>query len=426
MAELTKTGLNICEIDSQYPSQTNSSSCDCGCYGSKTNNCFFNFDSINGQIAAGSVVTSAVLRLAQVSGGYSATQSMLISLRYGPWGAFKWNSQPTNTTAAGVSVSLSGTGAGSRDFNVTSLVQWIVANNSSAHIFKMERVPNNTSGSNDAKRFSTNASSHQLLVTYTPPTAPTAPTGVGLSPHPFEGTLSASWTKGSNGVNNPVNGHDVQYRTSSNGSSWSAAVSLSASAAATSLSIPAATVSGWARGTYVQVRVGSKSAYAATVYSGWSASVRKNRLPATPTGAATAKTCYAPGETIRVTFASTGDEDGNLSRFEAALSGSETILATQTTVTARHVDISTASGTWTPGAAYQFRVRARDALGVLSAWSAPTPAVMVGLPMHLRPAAGGVFRRAVSMKVMVPGLGFKTVKGAKIAPAQGGINKTVF
>ena len=265
-----------------------------------------------------------------------------------------------------------------------------------------------------------------LTVTYTPPTAPTAPTGAGLSPHPFEGALSASWTKGSNGVNNPVTGHDVQYRTSSNGSSWGTAVSLSAAAATTSMSIPAATVSGWARGTYVQVRVGSKSAYAATVYSAWSASVRKNRLPATPTAAATAKTCYAPGETIRVTFASTGDEDGNLSRFEAALSGSETIVGTQTTATARYVDISTASGTWTPGAAYQFRVRAKDALGALSAWSALTPAVMVGLPMHLRLDAGGVFRRAVSMKVCVPGMGVKSVKSAKIAPAQGGINKTIF
>jgi hypothetical protein len=174
LATCNKTGLNICEIDSQYPTQSNTGSCDCGRYTGKVNNCFFNFDSVNDEIPAGSVVNSATLRLAQVSGGYSLEEDILITLRSGNWGAFTWNSQPA-LAATGLTVQLSGTSAGDRSFNVTALIQWIVNNNSSAHIFKLERVPNTTSGSNDAKRFSTTASSHDLLITYTPPTAPGAP-----------------------------------------------------------------------------------------------------------------------------------------------------------------------------------------------------------------------------------------------------------
>ena len=63
MATCNKTGLNIVEIDSQYKDQSNTDSCDCGRYSSsKVNNCFFNINSNNDEIPAGSEINSATLR----------------------------------------------------------------------------------------------------------------------------------------------------------------------------------------------------------------------------------------------------------------------------------------------------------------------------------------------------------------------------
>jgi hypothetical protein len=170
MATLTKTGLNVCEIDSQYKDQSNTASCDVGRYSSvKVNNCFINFNGINDEIPQGSVINSAVLRLAQVSGGYTLGESLKITLRTGGWGAFTWNSQPAAAAAGAETAGISGTGVGDRDFSVKGLVQWLVDNNSTAHIFKVERVPNDTSGSSDAKRFSTTPGDHALIIDYTPP-----------------------------------------------------------------------------------------------------------------------------------------------------------------------------------------------------------------------------------------------------------------
>lgn len=423
MATLTKQVLGVCEIDSQYPSQTNSASCDCGNYGSKVNNCFFNIDSINDEIPAGSAVSSAVLTLAQVSGGYSYSQNMQFTLRSGSWSAFSWNSQPADAGAGSVAVSLSGTSAGSRSFSVTSLVQWIVNNNSTAHIFKLQRVPNDTSGSDDAKRFSTSAGNHQLTVTYTAPTSPTAPTDVTLSKNPFESALSVNWVKGSNGVNNPITGQEVRYQTSANGTTWGSETVVSVSSTATSYAIPSATLNALTPGYYLRARVGSKSAYASTVYSGYSASARKNRQPNTLTNVSTSKAFYAPGEYVRINFINTGDADNNLDRVEADIDASGTAAGTNTAA-ATYVEVPTTG--LTPGVSYSFRVRGVDALAVAGAWSAPVTA-MVGLPMFVQPAADGAFKRVVSMQVYVSDeAGFKTVTGMKIAPVQGAINKTVF
>ena len=265
----------------------------------------------------------------------------------------------------------------------------------------------------------------KLTVNYTAPTAPTAPTDVRMSLNPFEGELSVSWDKGSNGTNNPITGHEVRYQTSSDGTSWGTETAVNASASATSYAIPAATISGWVRGHFVRARVGSKSAYASVVSSGYCASVKKNSSPNPPTNVSTSKTCYAPGEAIRITFANQGDGDGNLRGYEAAKTDSETAVGTNYTASAAYVDVSTAAGTWTPGVSYQLRVRARDTMGAFSAW-VTAPPVMVGLPMFVRPTAESGFKRAVSMRIYVPNVGFKTVKGMKIAPVQGAISKTVF
>jgi hypothetical protein len=423
LATCNKTGLNICEIDSQYKDQSNTGSCDCGRYSSsKVNNCFFNFDSINDEIPAGSVINSATIRLAQVSGGYSLEENILITLRSGSWGAFSWNSQPA-IAATGLTVQLSGTSAGDRSFNVTSLIQWIVDNNSPAHIFKLERVPNTTSGSNDAKRFSTTASNHDLLITYTPPTAPGAPTSLSQSPNAFESALRLSWVNGSGGTNNPVTGINVRYQTSDDGVNWSGETSIVLAAGSTYYDIPSATISGWGRGNFVRFRAGSISAYTGTVYSGYSSAVRKNRVPNTPTGTPTTnKSVYAPGEAVTVSFTPPNPRDpdgglsGDIAGYEAKMQypdgtdyNSGQIIGTNGSGSATSVSVSTAG--WTPGLQWKFLVRGYDAYGVRGGWSAASELIMMGTPLKV--LVSGSLKSVAEQQVLVNGV-LKQVSEIKV------------
>lgn len=422
MATCNKTGINICEIDSQYATQSNTGSCDCGRYTGKVNNCFFNFDSVNDEIPAGSIINSATLRLAQVSGGYSLEENILITLRSGNWGAFTWNSQPA-LAATGLTVQLSGTSAGDRSFNVTALIQWIVNNNSSAHIFKLERVPNTTSGSNDAKRFSITASTHDLLIDYTPPTAPGAPTSLSQSPNAFESALRLSWVNGSGGTNNPITGIDFRYQTSDDGANWSGETSVIVAAGSTYYDIPTATISSWSRGKYVRFRAGSMSAYAATVYSGYSGAVIKNRPPNTPTGTPiTNKSVYSPGETITVSFTppSPRDPDGGLSGdiagYEAKMQdaagadyNSGQIMGTNASGSATSISVSTTG--WTPGLQWKLLVRGYDAYGVRGSWSAATVLIMMGTPLKV--LVSGALKSVAEQQVLVNGV-LKQVSEIKV------------
>lgn len=281
---------------------------------------------------------------------------------------------------------------------------------------------------NNRKNFS--SSKAKLTVNYTPPAPPGKPVNVTALPTPFEGELTVKWTKGAGGTNNPITGHEVQYRLSSDGAVWGSITTLSTSesASATTYSVATATLNSIVRGRYLQLRVGSKSQYASTVYSDWSEIVRKNQKPATLTNVGLSKACYAPLESdpIRITFDSDGDADNAVVRYEAALKDSEIVIGTQANAAITFVNVSTVANPWTPGAAYQLRVRARDELGAVGDWSALSPLVMVGLPMFVRPEAGSTFKRAVSMKIFLPGMGYKTVKSIKAAPVQGAISKTVF
>lgn len=311
---------------------------------------------------------------------------------------------------------------------MTSLIQWIVDNNSPAHIFKLERVPNTTSGSSDAKRFSTTASNHDLLITYTPPTAPSAPTNLSQTPNAFESALSLSWTKGGDGTNNPITGHDVRYQSSDDGSSWSSETAVTVGASSTYYDIPSATISSWSRGKYVRFRVGSISAYASTVYSGYSSAVRKNRAPNTPTGTpATNKSVYAPGETIAVSFTPPSPRDpdsglsGDIAGYEVKMQhpdgtdyNGDQIVGTNASGSATSVSVSTTG--WTPGLQWKFLVRGYDSYGVRGAWSAATALIMIGTPLKVLVSGSlksvaeqyvlvnGVLKQVSEIKVLVDGV----------------------
>ena len=347
-----------------------------------------------------------------MSGGYSLEEDILITLRSGSWGEFTWNSQPA-LAATGLTVALSGTSAGDKSFNVKALIQWIVNNNSSAHIFKLERVPNTTSGSNDAKRFSTTASNHDLLIDYTPPTAPGAPTGLSQSPNAFETSLRLSWANGAGGTNNPITGIDVRYQTSDNGTNWSGETSILVAAGSTYYNIPSTTISGWGRGKYVRFRAGSISAYAGTVYSGYTGAVRKNRVPIIPTGTPiTNKSVYAPGETVTVSFTPPNPRDpdsglsGDIAGYEVKMQyadgtdyNSGQIVGTIGSGSATSVTVATTG--WTPGLQWKFLVRGYDSYGIKGGWSAATALIMMGTPLKV--LVSGSLKSVAEQQVLVNG-----------------------
>ena len=262
----------------------------------------------------------------------------------------------------------------------------------------------------------------QLEIVYTEPTAPTAPTGLSVSANPFESSLSLFWTKGAGGYNNPVTGQWLEYRVSDDNVNWTTVDTLDVGASVESYTIPAETVAGWSRGNYFSARVGSMSAYESTVYSDWCAA-KKNQAPYTPVNVSMSKPVYVPGELARVNFTSAGDPDDNLLGFEVDI-GESGIAVESNENGGVYVDVSTAG--LTPGISYAFRVRAYDALGAHSAWSASVSA-LVGLPMKIVTTEGDTEKQVAQMKLYpTEGDTAKTVIGMKIAPAQGAIDKTVF
>lgn len=247
-------------------------------------------------------------------------------------------------------------------------------------------------------------------------TSVSAPTGLTISPTLFENSAVLAWTAGTAGTNNAITGYRVYYRQDSGTEQ-----PLADTGTAVSRTL---NTSGFERGAQLEFRVESiPQQSTGNKASTWSSKAFRNHAPNAPTNVGTTKSCYAPGEAIRVTLSGAGDPDGNLKGFEVAKAGSDATVGSNYSSTAAYVDVPTSSGTWTPGISYALRVRAVDTLGAGSDW-VNVPAVMVGLPAFVY--VNGEFKRAVSMQVYVPGEGFKPVKGMKLAAAQGPIDKTVF
>lgn len=282
MPSLIKQATHICEIDRASPDQANVNSCDVGKYSTTTNNCFFNFESLNTQIPAGSTIDSAVLILAQVSGGLAATLTSKVSLRRGNWGAFTWSVGPY-LACDGNQFTLTGTSAGNRTIDVKGIVQWIVDNNSPHHIFRLERVPNDQSGTNDAKRFSTTPSNHSLQIIYTPPAPCRQPTNITVSPSVAETTATLAWSGAAGGGANSITGFEIEFGDSSDGDNWGAwqALAIVASSSGSgSRTVDPPPI----RGEYRRFRIRTRGVLGEAYYSDWATSgnLRKNMLPSPP------------------------------------------------------------------------------------------------------------------------------------------------
>jgi hypothetical protein len=282
MPTLTRQCTHVCEIDRASSDQANANSCDVGKYAATTNNCFFNFESLNTQIPAGSTINSASLVLAQVLGGHATTLTSKVSLRKGNWGTFTWSVGP-HLARDGNQFMLTGANAATRTIDVTNIVQWIVDNNSPDHIFRLERVPNDQSGTNDAKRFSTTPANHSIQINYTPLAPCGPPTNVTISPSVAETEATLTWSGATGGGANAITGYEIAYSDSPDGENWGLwqppAIVPSSSGSGSYTVAPPTT-----RGHYRRFRIRTRGALGEAYYSGWvtSGTLRKNVLPSPP------------------------------------------------------------------------------------------------------------------------------------------------
>jgi len=207
-----------------------------------------------------------------------------------------------------------------------------------------------------------------------------AATGLKFSANPFENSVTLSWTKGADGVNNPITGYELYYRLNSGADTK---VVLGDVASYT------LNTSGFARGALLDYYLKSISEEN-TANSARSSQARKNRAPNQPTSPAVPKTSYVPGETIKVSFANIGDPDSNLSGFEVATDVNETIVGSRAGTSIDYVDVDTDG--WTHGIKRKFRVRGYDTFGVRGPWSTYTAEVTMNTapnaPEINYPAAG--------------------------------------
>lgn len=253
----------------------------------------------------------------------------------------------------------------------------------------------------------------QLVVDYTEPTPPGKATGLAITPNTFEVNPTLNWVPGVDGYNNSKKGYNIYFRL--NGSGWTFVKYT------TNTSLVLET-EGYARGTQIECRIDTCSNYFAPVASDYSNVATKNRIPSKPTNVILAKPVYVPGELIRISFNSSADPDGNLKGYKVQTSASGKIYSN--TTGAAYVDVDTTG--WTPGISYSFNVCAYDALGACSPWS-DTVTALVGLPMKAALIGNMANKQVAQMKVFVTeGAAAKTVKGMKVALAGGSDFKTVF
>lgn len=196
-------------------------------------------------------------------------------------------------------------------------------------------------------------------------TSASAPTNPNLSPGTYENSITFQWGAALPGVNNAILKYLIFYR-------WNYGNEHVVDVGNTTLWTLDTSI--WARGTILDFRVTAVTQRGEYLGSGFSAAARKNRVPNQLTSPSVPKTSYIPGEIIRVSFANTGDPDGNLAGCEVATDQNETIVGTRAGAAITYVDVDTTG--WPQGIQRRFRVRGYDTFGVRGlSWSIYTAQV---------------------------------------------------
>lgn len=207
-------------------------------------------------------------------------------------------------------------------------------------------------------------------------TACGAPSSFSSSPNPFESSISLAWSGASSGVNNAISSYEIQYRTSSDGSTWGSWTALK-TISSTSSSGSTSTSSSITRGYYIKYRIRTRGAAGSSYYSGWreSSAIRRNRLPDVPSSI---EASPAPFETeLTISWEASSDLDSNFDKYElqyrtstnGSTWGSWTTLYSGTSTSRSHTP-SIEDGSY-----IQYRVRAVDELGAASDYITSDPAL---------------------------------------------------
>ena len=137
--------------------------------------------------------------------------------------------------------------------------------------FAIRTQPSNTNYASDWK--------YSGVIRRKPYTACTAPTSFTVTPNNFETSVTLSWSGASGGSSNSISSYYIQYRTSSDNSTWLGWANLeTVSSTATSGSKTIDMSPAVPRGVYVQFRIQTQGTAGGSYYSGYkeSSSIRRN------------------------------------------------------------------------------------------------------------------------------------------------------
>lgn len=206
-------------------------------------------------------------------------------------------------------------------------------------------------------------------------TACGSPTSFSISPTIAEGTATLFWSGATGGAGNGITGYEIEYRDSTDNSTWGTWEALgvigSSSASGSLTALPPTT-----RGDYRQFRIRTQGSAAAIYYSDWaltSNTLRKNVLP-TPPSTFTAVPAIYETANITLTWSGTVQGTSTIKQYviQKATSTDGTNWSSYETVTT--IVSSTTSGTYTTSASQvagtytRYRISVTDTLNAISAY----------------------------------------------------------
>lgn len=202
-----------------------------------------------------------------------------------------------------------------------------------------------------------------------------APTSFAVSPSIAEGTATLSWSGATGGAGNAITGYEIEYRDSTDNSTWSVweALGIIGSSATNGnlTTSPPGT-----RGNYRQFRIRTQGSTGASYYSDWvltSNTLRKNVLPTPPTVFTAAPAIY---ETSNITLAWSGTVQGTtvIKQYVIQQSTSTDGMNWSTYETLVTIVSSATSGTYSTNASQvagtytRYRISVTDELDAISAY----------------------------------------------------------
>lgn len=195
-------------------------------------------------------------------------------------------------------------------------------------------MPESDGGSYEEYDYTTSGTNVVTLEKRIDNTACTAPSSVSLSLNPFGTSLVLSWSGASSGTANTISSYEIQYRTSSNASTWSAWSALT-TVTSTATSGSYTHTPSISEGYYIQYQIRTRGSAGSSWYSAWKefSYSRKNSTPSQVSSISLSTDTYSQGESVTISWASATDVDGNISNYNlqySANNGSWTALKTQT------------------------------------------------------------------------------------------------